>query len=515
MLGGEDRVSRVGMMPALQILLKETEICVMRQIATGGCPNFTTDGWQSKKGDHSLTVTLHWLSETFEMVSVVLGAPPIPDRSTNEVIATLITQRIEKFNLTTSQLSNGCIDQGANYQKALRQRLRVNVLDCICHLLNHVMEDVGEAVFQDCTAWAHRLVDCLKNSLIPRLALETVQRTRNRPVKHLKRSVKPRWAYNIPVFQRIIDVWEDLEEAAVTCQPIREIWFGNPGKWKLQAIIDVLTHVSVLITRFQPQSKSVIGETFPALMELYRFAKQDTPIGPGDLNLFKSHLHESLRTVLRDRFHFDRTVPNQWLISSCLDPRFKDMVFVAQNLPTPLDRSMPKLIRQTHKNIQSELAAMVAAGERVVEVFHDQVDLDALDAQIDVDAALPQGIGADVIRRHEVAHDGHFVMMFGARVLEEVNRPVVVEETWQQQWEKFRREPQIMVQDDPLRWWNNNKDKFPLVAKLARKYLAMQVSAAASERVWSLAGNVESKKRMSLDPETLHQVLFIKSNLQR
>ena len=36
-----------------------------------------------------------------------------------------------------------------------------------------------------------------------------------------------------------------------------------------------------------------------------------------------------------------------------------------------------------------------------------------------------------------------------------------------------------------MQWWGQNEDKFPNVSKLARKYLAIPVSTAPSERVFS------------------------------
>ncbi|KAF9273875.1 hypothetical protein BGZ68_001134, partial [Mortierella alpina] len=39
-----------------------------------------------------------------------------------------------------------------------------------------------------------------------------------------------------------------------------------------------------------------------------------------------------------------------------------------------------------------------------------------------------------------------------------------------------------VVEDvDPLEWWKVNRNKFPTVAKLARKYLTLPASSVASE----------------------------------
>jgi hypothetical protein len=40
-------------------------------------------------------------------------------------------------------------------------------------------------------------------------------------------------------------------------------------------------------------------------------------------------------------------------------------------------------------------------------------------------------------------------------------------------------------EQDPLKWWDVNKGKFPILAQLACKYLSIQATSGASERVFS------------------------------
>ena len=46
-----------------------------------------------------------------------------------------------------------------------------------------------------------------------------------------------------------------------------------------------------------------------------------------------------------------------------------------------------------------------------------------------------------------------------------------------------------------LKWWAQHVSKFPYVAKLSKKYLAIPATSTASERVFSTAGNIVNKKR--------------------
>ena len=44
---------------------------------------------------------------------------------------------------------------------------------------------------------------------------------------------------------------------------------------------------------------------------------------------------------------------------------------------------------------------------------------------------------------------------------------------------------QAQNDQDPLKWWDVNKGQFPILAQLGRKYLSIQATSGASERVFS------------------------------
>ena len=66
---------------------------------------------------------------------------------------------------------------------------------------------------------------------------------------------------------------------------------------------------------------------------------------------------------------------------------------------------------------------------------------------------------------------------------------------------------------NPLQWWRLNQTRFPRLAWLAEKYLAIQATSAPSERLFSAAGLTIAKKRASLLPDNAAMLIFLHDNL--
>jgi len=67
---------------------------------------------------------------------------------------------------------------------------------------------------------------------------------------------------------------------------------------------------------------------------------------------------------------------------------------------------------------------------------------------------------------------------------------------------------------NPLLWWKQHAQEFPITARLARKWLAVPGSSAPCERLFSDAGNVFVAKRSSLHDETASQLILIGENIE-
>ena len=62
--------------------------------------------------------------------------------------------------------------------------------------------------------------------------------------------------------------------------------------------------------------------------------------------------------------------------------------------------------------------------------------------------------------------------------------------------EEYLKKNKIPFNQCPFNWWLNNKNKYPILARMARIHLAISVTSTPSERLFSDAGNLLSAKRL-------------------
>lgn len=65
---------------------------------------------------------------------------------------------------------------------------------------------------------------------------------------------------------------------------------------------------------------------------------------------------------------------------------------------------------------------------------------------------------------------------------------------------------------DPVVWWRGNKDRYPVLSKIAILVLVVPCTSAGVERFFSAGGNTITRLRTSLDPERVNKMLSLQQN---
>ena len=76
---------------------------------------------------------------------------------------------------------------------------------------------------------------------------------------------------------------------------------------------------------------------------------------------------------------------------------------------------------------------------------------------------------------------------------------------------RWYKEPRVSPHTDIIQFWASKAYDYPIMSQMAKDYLAIPATSAASERVFSNASDIITKKRNRLSPDTLCLLLCLRS----
>ena len=77
---------------------------------------------------------------------------------------------------------------------------------------------------------------------------------------------------------------------------------------------------------------------------------------------------------------------------------------------------------------------------------------------------------------------------------------------------KFMKEDPAEDNQSVLQYWSARSTKYPILSKLAKKFLAIPASSSGVERIFSIAGSLARARRARLQPKTLENVIFLRQS---
>ena len=173
-----------------------------------------------------------------------------------------------------------------------------------------------------------------------------------------------------------------------------------------------------------------------------------------------------------------------------------------------------KLLNQTGMNDASRTAFKTfVLNEMVNCIGQDPVDEEQQEQTVNdgtaADAAQryrTNSMFAGILAANETGQGQHSVL-----INNEVQN-TTVEEKCIQELKRYKLYNPPSTKLDLWKWWMDHETEFPSLAILAKKYLSIQATSAASERIFSKAGNIISQKRTKLSPSIAGQLLYVSSN---
>ena len=83
-----------------------------------------------------------------------------------------------------------------------------------------------------------------------------------------------------------------------------------------------------------------------------------------------------------------------------------------------------------------------------------------------------------------------------------------------QEIDQYLTHPQLNMEDEPLPWWKSECVRYPVLAKVAKKFLCLCATSVPSERVFSCGRHIVSDIRTCLKTQRVDSLVLLGQNLK-
>ncbi|KAM9350016.1 E3 SUMO-protein ligase ZBED1 [Symphorus nematophorus] len=469
-------------------LYEEIRRGIVKELSDTAYVALTTDGWTSRATESFLTVTVHYITSEWEMKSCVLQTRPLYESHTSEYLSEALTEAVTEWKL---QRDGSTIpvttDNAKNMVNAVNATAGLGPqIGCFAHTVNLAAKNaVSISQVSRLLGKIRKVVTFFHRSTTASHALKTKQGMLELPVHKLIHDVPTRWNTTYDMLERYLEqqaaIYSALMEKDVK-KHLKDISVLTDGEAKLAEdlirILKPLKNVTTLMSTETSPSVSMIIPLQKMILKSMTPSEEDS----STIKDAKAAITKDLEVrygnpELQDYLH--RT--------TALDPRFK---------------SLPYLEEASVQKIYSDVTREIMEIKEQGQPREVQVDSSS-------SAGKPEASGRSSPPKKKSAMAELFGEFFPTE--RETTKPL--SQITEEEVMSYRLTGCIPVDADPLAWWKANEHKYPHIAKLARRYLAVKGTSVPSERVFSTAGDIVTASRSRLLAENVDKLIFLQKNM--
>ena len=364
-------------------------------------------------------------------------------------------------------------DNASNMMKASREA-KLPSMGCFAHTLQLVVNEgvLSQRAVIDILAISRKIVGHFKHSTLGYHRLNEIQDKLSMDKHRLVQDEPTRWNSTLYMLQSIYTQKMALAAYATEYDSISMLTTHQLELVrKIIAVLEPVEEITKLIST-DAASASVLIPLLRALEKSLSKHHDDSGI-----QTMKSEMLSSLK-----RRFADVEEREELIIATTMDPRYKDKFF---SKPT------------------TKLFVKKLVVDRCTEITESTADGPPIKRQ-----HLDDSTVANTSKVWECMAE---ILEDSGELTDDVN---VVGEI-EGMVNAYLKEPLISYQvGNPYLWWRDNGQRYPVLTKVARRYLSAPPTSVSSERVFSGAGNIYDDHRCRLTAEKAEMLLTIKYNLK-
>ena len=445
----------------------------------------TTDLWSSITMTTFMSVTAHYMSPPGSLQARLLDCSSFHSRHTAKNIKDRLLHVIKNFEIQ-DRVNCICSDSAANMKKAISET-GLEGLPCFAHNLNLAVSgaikscESLEKVRQKIVS----LVTFMHQSCNGKEDFNACLSRLNLPKKVLIQDVKKRWNSVFLMLERFLE----LKEAVVLFQSTEsgQKFSFIPEDWK------IAEEAKNLLLPVYEATKEISGDSYVSGSKVIPIAssllwwysdkankeREQEPFGFGAT--LSALLQESFLKYFKDAEAIDILA-----IATLCDPRYKQEGFRTE---TSCNLALGKLKEQM----------------RLLET-------DSVTEEEEPNAPAPMNPTGE--------SGSSFWSYLDSKVRKKPNQPTTShdenESIIMNEVSKYLKLINLDRKEDPLGWWKSTgQTMFPKLYSVAQKFLIIPGTSVPSERVFSTAGSIITKKRNRLSDDMAADFIFLAENLSK
>ena len=436
----------------------------------------TSDIWTSCTQDAYISITAHFITTSWQMVSCVLATSPFPDHHTAINIVEKLKQIVGSYGVDVDKgrLIALVHDQGSNMQltgEMLEEEIGCESLSCAAHRLQLCVEKgLSIGAITRAVGAAKKLVGHFRHSALATSELRKRQESMGIPQKKLQQDCPTRWNSTFYMIRSLLEnrwpVIAVLSDETVTKRQYRYLDLSSDNWVILEDLTEVLEPLEVATVFLSKETNVSLSSVLPVVNGLV--SKLATTANDSHIILeFKTKVVADLK----QRWKLDELdTDGLSVLATALDPRFRQLKFLSN---------------EQRSEVKEELLRRASATEK------------ANGSATSVDPPAP--------KRAKSAFD---------ILLGEEEDTVASNDTCDAQLAQFFVEKAAPHSTNPIDWWRQNEFRFPQLAEVARSVLCVPATSTPSERLFSTAGLTVTKLRNCLKPDNVDALVFLNKNFE-
>ena len=480
--------------------------------------SLTLDHWTSLSHQNYVAITAHWINSDWELNSIPLGmflhegkstAQAIIDKFYSDVARELNDDSITIFAVTTDTTAN---------MNAFGRLLEADEhYHCFCtdHLLHLTASKAyfGNTPANSCVKIANKVVNHFKQSTQATAQLLNIQANSDKYTRdplHPILDVSTRWWSTHSMLERLVylrhalQVWISDHPDTGVVLPSDLQWIQIDGLLELLAPFkaaqkhlegDKYATAGSVCCAIYSCKKSLqkamngTGTAFVTAMATKMLKDYEERWGEQDTPYWKARGAVAMERTVMKRQH---GIHRAFIVAAILDPRWKNFLLIEgfgvdDNSKVKMEEEVVSLMVSVLNSVKGKDANVAMMEDDAGINFNDDDSMDSLDAL-----------------RNARGHD------MPTAELQQTSP----EQQCKSEWNSYTHLRDVNRKKNPLEWWKNHCDQFPLLAVLAKRFLAVQATSASSERVFSHASRILSHNRTRLHSDVAGQLLYVGMNIE-